>query len=456
MRQLYHRFASILKLSDAISLLLTFLLLHFFNLFPVAFAEQVVILLGLLLIWFVISWFTKLYENAYVRYAQEHLGVLAKTYIVFSSVSLSIYFLLFEILPKRKAILSAIVICAVFLFIFRILTFLYRRKYRIYLNRRLVSVLLGKSRDIEVFLRKKNFRSSLGIKGFYTVNAENDVGRGKYLGDLNDLLNDLNENNIDNIILCDTENFQEDYKTVLKKADDQMVRIYLLPALISNVPSASLNIVGDVALFKMIPEPLQSLEKALLKRTFDIIFSLVVIIFILSWLTPIIAIIIRAESKGPVFFTQLRSGLDNKPFKCFKFRTMRVNDESDTRLVAKNDDRITKIGAFLRKTSIDEFPQFFNVLLGDMSVVGPRPMMLSVTEANKKIIEKFNVRHFVKPGITGWAQVTGSRGEIFSEEDMQRRIEKDVWYIQNWSFFLDLKIIFLTVYNLIKGDEQAY
>lgn len=235
-----------------------------------------------------------------------------------------------------------------------------------------------------------------------------------------------------------------------------MVRIYLLPALISNVPSASLNIVGDVALFKMIPEPLQSLEKALLKRTFDIIFSLVVIIFILSWLTPIIAIIIRAESKGPVFFTQLRSGLDNKPFKCFKFRTMRVNDESDTRLVAKNDDRITKIGAFLRKTSIDEFPQFFNVLLGDMSVVGPRPMMLSVTEANKKIIEKFNVRHFVKPGITGWAQVTGSRGEIFSEEDMQRRIEKDVWYIQNWSFFLDLKIIFLTVYNLIKGDEQAY
>ncbi|MDQ1161035.1 lipopolysaccharide/colanic/teichoic acid biosynthesis glycosyltransferase [Chryseobacterium sp. SORGH_AS 447] len=135
---------------------------------------------------------------------------------------------------------------------------------------------------------------------------------------------------------------------------------------------------------------------------------------------------------------------------------MKSNRNADLQVAKKNDARITKFGAFMRKTSIDELPQFINVFLGDMSVVGPRPHMLSQTEMYSKITKKYMTRHIVKPGITGWAQVMGSRGEIFSLKDMEKRIEKDIWYIQNWSFFLDMKIIFLTLYNIVKGDDQAY
>ncbi|WP_307456220.1 sugar transferase [Chryseobacterium sp. SORGH_AS_0447] len=155
-------------------------------------------------------------------------------------------------------------------------------------------------------------------------------------------------------------------------------------------------------------------------------------------------------------FIQKRSGLNNVPFNCLKFRSMKSNRNADLQVAKKNDARITKFGAFMRKTSIDELPQFINVFLGDMSVVGPRPHMLSQTEMYSKITKKYMTRHIVKPGITGWAQVMGSRGEIFSLKDMEKRIEKDIWYIQNWSFFLDMKIIFLTLYNIVKGDDQAY
>lgn len=217
-----------------------------------------------------------------------------------------------------------------------------------------------------------------------------------------------------------------------------------------------LDIIQDVPFLKLLKEPLSSPRKQILKRVFDILFSLFVITFILSWLLPIVAIIIKLESKGPVFFLQKRSGLNNEPFNCIKFRSMSVNEVADLQIAKKNDSRVTKFGAFMRKTSVDELPQFINVFLGDMSVVGPRPHMLSQTEQYSKITKKYMTRHVVKPGITGWAQVMGSRGEIFSDRDMEKRIEKDIWYIQHWSFFLDLKIIFLTFYNIVKGDEQAY
>jgi len=194
----------------------------------------------------------------------------------------------------------------------------------------------------------------------------------------------------------------------------------------------------------------------IVKRIFDIVFSSLVIVFILSWLFPIIYFLIKMESSGPVFFVQTRSGLNNVPFNCYKFRSMRVNKDSDTVQATKGDSRITKIGAFLRKTSLDELPQFFNVLLGNMSVVGPRPHMLSHTEQYSQLIDQFMVRHFIKPGITGWAQVTGYRGETKLVEEMLGRVEADVWYMENWSFALDLKIIFMTVFKSVYGDAKAY
>jgi len=193
-----------------------------------------------------------------------------------------------------------------------------------------------------------------------------------------------------------------------------------------------------------------------LKRVFDIIFSSSVIIFILSWLTPLVAILIKLESKGPVFFKQARNGFNYKEFYCYKFRSMTPNSEANFYQATRGDQRITNIGKFIRKTSIDELPQFFNVLFGDMSVVGPRPHMVSHTDMYAKRIDKFMVRHFVKPGITGLAQISGYRGEVETDKDIIGRVKFDIFYIENWSLLLDLKIIFKTAINAVKGEEKAY
>ncbi|AOW08698.1 hypothetical protein EM308_03830 [Flavobacterium gilvum] len=194
----------------------------------------------------------------------------------------------------------------------------------------------------------------------------------------------------------------------------------------------------------------------IIKRSFDIVFSLVIIIGLLSWLIPILGIIIKWNSDGPVFFIQKRNGLNNREFKCFKFRSMQVNELADIEQVSKNDKRITRVGRFIRKTSIDELPQFFNVLLGDMSVVGPRPHMVSHTNLYAERIDKFMVRHFIKPGITGLAQTKGFRGEIETDKDIINRVRYDLFYIEKWSLLLDFKIIFNTIFNTLKGDKKAY
>jgi putative colanic acid biosynthesis UDP-glucose lipid carrier transferase len=193
-----------------------------------------------------------------------------------------------------------------------------------------------------------------------------------------------------------------------------------------------------------------------MKRTFDIVFSIVIIIGVLSWILPILGILIKLESKGPILLSQKRNGLNNKEFNCYKFRSMEMNDEIYTNQVSKNDPRVTKIGKFIRKTSIDELPQFFNVLIGDMSVVGPRPHMVIYNQEYVLKVDKFMVRHFIKPGITGLAQTKGFRGEIESDYDIINRVKYDIFYIENWSILLDLKIILITIYHIIKGDEKAY
>jgi len=218
---------------------------------------------------------------------------------------------------------------------------------------------------------------------------------------------------------------------------------------------------GNVFLINSIPvlttrkEPLGISINAQLKRFFDILFSLIVILVLFPIIVPLVALAIRLDSPGPIFFKQLRPGKKNKLFDCYKFRTMRVNKSGELQ-ATKNDSRITKVGQFLRKTNIDELPQFFNVLLGNMSVVGPRPNMISQLEEYSKTIGNYKVRHFVTPGITGYAQVNGFRGETKGEGLMAKRVEYDVRYIENWSLSLDLKIIFLTVWNMVKGEKNAY
>jgi putative colanic acid biosynthesis UDP-glucose lipid carrier transferase len=202
----------------------------------------------------------------------------------------------------------------------------------------------------------------------------------------------------------------------------------------------------------LLDEPLNKI----IKRIFDVVFSSLIIISILSWFIPIMALIINWESKGPLFFIQKRNGLNYKEFNCYKFRSMEVNDKADIDLASKNDVRITKVGQFIRKTSIDELPQFFNVLKGEMSVVGPRPHMVSVANLYSLKVDKFMARHFIKPGITGLAQTKGFRGEVETDEDIINRVKYDIFYMENWSILLDGKIIFNTIFNTLKGDDKAY
>lgn len=202
--------------------------------------------------------------------------------------------------------------------------------------------------------------------------------------------------------------------------------------------------------------PLEKNYKQFLKRLFDLFLSVIVILLILSWMAPLLAIIIRLGSKGPVFFIQLRSGKDGVPFKCYKFRTMYVNDMADRQQAQKNDSRFTRIGRFLRRTSIDEMPQFFNVIKNEMSVIGPRPHMLMHTEKYKRLLDNYMIRHYVKPGITGWAQVNGCRGETKKLEEMAMRIEHDVFYLKNWSFFWDLRIARKTIWILLRREKDVY
>lgn len=217
-----------------------------------------------------------------------------------------------------------------------------------------------------------------------------------------------------------------------------------------------LDYYGFIPIASLRDIPMDDIINQMIKRMFDIVFSLIIIIFVLSWLIPILAVFIKLESKGPVFFKQKRNGLNYHEFNCYKFRSMKLNAIADIEQVSKNDPRITSSGKFMRKTSIDELPQFFNVFLGDMSVVGPRPHMVSHTEMYARKIDKFMVRHFIKPGITGLAQTNGFRGEVENDKDIIYRVKYDIFYMENWSILLDIKIIAMTVYNAIKGDKKAY
>ncbi len=263
---------------------------------------------------------------------------------------------------------------------------------------------------------------------------------------------------VQDVYVAVAPNRMTEVSALVDEADRQCVRLKFIPDLGGSLASPYTidYLGGEFPIITLRVEPLEEMKNRFKKRLFDLVFSSLVIIFVLSWLYPLIAILIKWESKGPVLFKQLRSGRNDTPFWCYKFRSMTVNQDSDKVQATKNDARITKIGAFLRRTSLDEMPQFLNVFIGNMSVVGPRPHMLKHTEEYKKIISKFMVRHFLKPGITGWAQVNGFRGETRLLEDMDNRVKYDIYYLENWTTALDVRIIFMTIINAIRGEENAY
>jgi len=244
---------------------------------------------------------------------------------------------------------------------------------------------------------------------------------------------------------------------LIYEAESECIRVLIVPDLSHFIDKpVHVQYFRDIPILLLRTEPLENIVNKFVKRFFDVSVSIVAILLILWWLIPVLGLLIFIESRGPVFFAQMRTGRNNKQFACLKFRSMRVNNEADSKQATRGDSRITRIGKIIRKTNIDEFPQFINVLKGEMSLVGPRPHMLKHTQDYSQVVNQFMIRQFLKPGITGWAQVNGFRGEINNKEQLEKRLEFDIWYLENWSFFLDVKIIFLTIFNALKGEKNAF
>jgi len=404
--------------------------------------------------WLLIAYFTKIYRfNRYIK-VPKIVGRLFFQYSVFTLAFLSYYAIFDKLLNARY---QAVYLFFIFLSItlFRTLYFYGLRRYRLEgYNFRNV-VVIGSGKDVKPLVHFFNKRKDFGFhyKGFFDDKKEGDTD---YLGSIEESFDYIKNNEIDEIYCSISSLPKEKILSYINFADDQVKTLKLIPDSNNLFNQMKLDYYGFVPILSVRELPFDKPGVKFAKRIFDIAFSLIVILFLLSWITPILYFLIKRESKGPLFFKQIREGIKGDTFLCYKYRSMGVNGNADKNQAVKGDLRVTKIGKIIRKTSVDELPQFFNVLFGDMSVVGPRPHMLSQSELFKKIVNKYMVRHFVKPGITGLAQVKGYRGEIETDKDIKNRVKYDIFYIENWSFFLDIKIIYQTVKNAIRGEEKAY
>lgn len=346
------------------------------------------------------------------------------------------------------------IICVI-LTIYRVIFYYARDKYRIEGGNFVNVVVIGRDKNLKK-IRRVFDEPDLGYryKGYFDNNTSDSP---TYLGTIEDSYKYMLENEVDQIYCMVSRLTKNEIRNLVNFADNNLKKIKIIP---DNkevyTRGMSLELYDTIPVLNLRKLPLDSDYAKLIKRIFDIIFSFLVIIFVLSWLTPLLFIIFKFDSKGPLFFRQKRHGFNRETFWCYKFRSMVSNTDADSKMSSKDDTRITKVGKFLRRTSIDELPQFFNVFLGDMSIVGPRPHMESQTHQYEVSIDKYLVRHFVKPGITGLAQIRGYRGEILDKTDIINRVKLDIFYVEKWSLQLDLKIIFYTVVNTLKGEEKAY
>ncbi len=402
--------------------------------------------------WFVIAANISFYEVYRYTKVISIINRALKQGILFTLFCLALEYFYSET-SNQKAVTLFVVLALFLILAVKLFIYYFLRKFRVLFggNSRTV-VLLGNNTNINPL---KNFFTENPDYGYKLIKVFTLKDHKKER--IAECLNFALEKKIDEIYCAMEDLTDSQTNDIINFADNNLKTLKFIPSekqiftrsvkfeYYDYIPVISLrNILQDETLNKII------------KRAFDIVFSSIVIIGILSWLTPIMALVIKWESKGPLFFIQKRNGLNYKEFDCYKFRSMKVNDKADLDLSSKNDIRITKVGKFIRSTSIDELPQFFNVLLGDMSVVGPRPHMVSVANLYALKVDKFMARHFIKPGITGLAQTKGFRGEVETDEDIINRVKYDIFYMENWSILLDIKIIFNTIFNTLKGDEKAY
>jgi len=408
-----------------------------------------------IIVWLLIAFILGFYEVFRFTTPVEIISKLIKQFLLFLLVTIAFFPFAKQSIFSGKVIAIFMTTSFLLIVLFKYLLFYYLKKYRImtgsnFRNAVIIGYSVESIRLKEVFENRNDY--GYRFLGFFSDKKTNP----EIIGKIESIKEFILDKKVDEIYCSLNEISNEQLRDLVDFADENGKPIKFIPDT-KEIFSKNLKM-EYYELF-----PVLSLQKTQLhepiikaiKRTFDIIFSLLVVILLLSWLIPILAILIKLESKGPVFFKQGRPGLDEEEFNCFKFRSMQLNGSTEKE-ASKNDPRVTKIGKFMRKTSIDELPQFFNVLFGEMSVVGPRPHLWSQNKAYANRIKKYMVRHYVKPGITGLAQVKGFRGEIETEEDMVNRIKLDVFYIENWSMVLDVKIIAQTLINIFNGEEKAY
>lgn len=340
--------------------------------------------------------------------------------------------------------------------IFRHFVKIYRRKGG---NRRTVALVGDGSNMVELYEEMTaDPTSGFKVVGYFAEHpSDNYPKECHYLGTPQEVIPYLKKSKAEQLYCGLTSSHSKEILPIISYCENNLIHFYSVPNVRNYLKRRMhLELIGNVPVLDIRQEPLAQPENRLAKRLFDIVFSLLFLCTIFPIIFIIIGLAIKITSPGPIFFKLKRSGEENKEFWCYKFRSMRVNKDSDKVQATLNDPRKTRLGNFMRKTNIDELPQFINVLLGDMSVVGPRPHMLKHTEEYSKLIDKYMVRHLVKPGITGWAQVTGFRGETRELWQMEGRVERDIWYLEHWTFMLDLYIIYKTVKNAVKGEKEAY
>ncbi len=444
-------------MGDVFHLCFSFLFSYRLVFYTFEISEKYLFLLIILcLSWMLTASFFRLFDYVRATRIELMLSNLLKAFIVNGLMITTLVFTLKANTFSRDYLYLTLFFAFISLIIWRVFSVLLVKKYRKlgYNYKNVVIIGSGNisSRLHQFFSKKEHGYKLLAI---FNGNIDRKKFNDKYYS-INELESFCNNNSVEEIYYSLAVNDEVTLRKMMLFCDDKMIRLRIVPDFTAfKQRKIKIDFLGDTPVFTLREEPLQYELNRIIKRIFDVIFSLIIIVFIMTWLVPIIGVLIKFSSKGPIFFKQTRSGLDNKEFTCIKFRSMTVNEMSDLQQATKNDPRTTVIGRFLRKTSLDEMPQFFNVLMGDMSVVGPRPHMLKHTKDYANIIDGYMVRQLVLPGITGSAQVNGFRGETKSVEDMENRVKYDVWYLENWTLLLDIKIIFLTVINLIKGSDNA-
>ncbi|GAB4230607.1 MAG: undecaprenyl-phosphate glucose phosphotransferase [Ekhidna sp.] len=399
------------------------------------------------IIWIAVFFSSKLQEIDRDSRLLDHLNKVLTALVINLSIVFALWFALEPIEYSRKYLFITYLSFTILVLLWRTIWHYIIRYYRAKgFNYRNVLIIGSDelSESLNAYISENPY---LGYRVIGTLEADM----------INDLDTRVREDEVD-ILYCCVPNLNEDQlREIIDYAESNLIRVNLFSQF-SKLMSYSMSIqqLGSIPIISINTTPLDHLINRFVKRTFDILFSLIICLSILSWLFPLVALLIRLESKGPIFFKQERHGRNNKHFKIYKFRSMYVHEDDRVVQAKKGDPRVTRVGEVLRKTSIDELPQFINVLKGEMSVVGPRPQAVQHNIEYQPKIDKFWQRHAVKPGITGLAQARGFRGETAELSDMSGRVKLDRFYVKNWSLVLDFKIILLTAISILKGDQNAY